>query len=319
VVLAPLFFCAGCNLGARQSSSARPLQIVEQEPTAAEGLDCDGGDCAFATNGPLRFRFDRWLTPSTAVRQSLSLYTEGTNLGVFLRPDYDVTARVLSVRPDAPLAPDTVYILQLANADQEPNGFGFRAYDGNSLAETLTLAFRTASASEPSPPAGALESPTCSEILAAFARAGCASVSCHGGQAPRMGLSLDSASGLRSTATDQVAHETQSGPEMTQQVVSGGRFGTQMPVIDSSRPENSYLMYKLLIGTWLNREIDAFASSGDSFAPKGLLPSEVEEARAWFIEFGAMPPDSIGYPDGVSPLEFVTSVQRWIRSGAECQ
>jgi len=308
---------SSCNIGNRTSHAGSPLQIVAEEPKAAQGLDCDSGDCAFLPNAPLRFKFDRWLIPTTAVRQSVSLSTEGTGLGVFLRPDYDVTARVLSVRPDSPLASNMVYILTLADADHDQYGNGFRAYDGASLEKRRSFAFRTGLPAVEAPD-DTKSAAKCSEILAALAKAGCASSNCHGGNTPRMGLALDSFEGLEATAIDHVAHQTQTGTEISEQVVSGGRFGTQMPIIDSGRPENSYLVYKLLIGSELNREMDTLADHGDAFSPTGLTPSQIEDARAWFIDFGPMPPDEVGYPNGVSPFEFVTSLQGWIRAGAVC-
>ena len=95
---------------------------------------------------------------------------------------------------------------------------------------------------------------------------------------------------------DHVAHETESGTEPTQHAVSGGRFGVQMPIIDAGRPENSYLMYKVLISRRLNQELDSIADRQDSFAVEPLSSAQIEAARAWFIGFGAMPPDEVGYP-----------------------
>ncbi len=307
-------------MGGRKTQTSQPLGITALDPSPAQGLNCDGGDCGFAPDAPIRVKFDRWLLPTTAVRQSISLYTEGTQLGVFLMPDYDVTARVLGYRADTPLSPGTVYILQFSDADKDPNGFGFRSYDGDSLGQSQQFAFRTASAlaSSPSTSNAIAHAVSCRDVLTAMASAGCTNSGCHSGNQPRMGLALDTSIGLNTTAIDQVAHETESGTELTQQAVSGGRFGVQMPVIDAGRPENSYLMYKLLISRWLNRDIDAHADPDDPFATGALSQSEVEEARAWFIDFGAMPPDDVGYPDGVSPSDFVNILGTWIRAGAAC-
>ena len=315
-VLAGLLGCAGCDIGARDMPSAEPLRVVALEPYSAQGLDCDAGDCGFPVDAPIRLQFDRWLSPTTAVRQSLSLYTEGTQLGVFLRPDYDVTARSLSYRPDTPLASDSVYILQLSDADQDPNGLGFRSFDGNSLESPKAFAFRTSVLGQTQPAADALPAPSCDQVVAALASAGCTRGGCHSGDTPRMGLLLESAAGLISTAIDHVAHETETGTDVTQRAVSGGRFGTQMPIIDSGRPENSYIMYKLLIGRWLNRELAAQPAA--QFAPDVVSQDAIDRARAWFIEFGAMPPDEVGYPDGTSPLGLVRELQSWIRAGATC-
>ena len=292
--------------------------MVALDPSTARGLDCDGGSCGFPPDDPIRVKFDRWLLPTTAVRQSLSLYTEGSELGVFLRPDYDVTSRILSVRPDAPLAPDTVYVVQFGDADKDPNGFGFRSYDGDSLGQSSKFAFRTASAAEARQPSDTVPTASCGDVLSAMAKAGCANAGCHSGNPPRMGLMLDTPDGISTTAIDHVAHETESGTELTQQAVSGGRFGVQMPIIDSGRPENSYLMYKLLISRWLNQELDAHSDGENPFTADALAQSEIEEARAWFIDFGAMPPDPVGYPASVSPSNVVNTLRAWIRAGAVC-
>jgi hypothetical protein len=260
-------------------------------------------------------KFDRWLLPTTAVRQSLSLYTEGTQLGIFLRPDYDVTARSLSYRPDTPLDPGSVYILELNDANQDPNGSGFRSFDGNSLDSSQAFAFRT-SLSGQTPPTDTLPVPPCAQVVSALNNAGCARSGCHSGNDPRMGLLLENADGLIATAIDHVAHETETGTDVTQQVVSGGRFGTQMPIIDAGRPENSYLIYKLLIGKWLNGELAAQPAA--PFAIDVLSQDTIDRAREWFIEFGPMPPDAVGYPSSVSPLELVSNLQSWIRAGATC-
>jgi hypothetical protein len=295
------------------------LRVVAVDPSAGRGLDCEGGACGFAPNAPIRLKFDRWLLPTTAVRQSASLTTEGTSLGVFLRPDYDVTARVLEFRPEGWLLSDTVYILQFDDADKDPNGFGFRAYDGDSLGRSTRFAFRTGTEPEPMPSAASAPGAGCDDVLSALGKAGCANAGCHGGPEPRMGLSLDTRTGLLGTAIDRIAHETQAGPELSQHAVSGGRFGVQMPIIDPGRPENSYLVYKLLVSRWLNQELDSLTDPSDPFSPDALPTAEIEAARAWFIEFGAMPPDSVGYPDGVSPLELVKMIQQWIRAGAVCE
>jgi hypothetical protein len=308
-------------VGGRKPPPGEPLRIVASQPYSAQGLDCEldaGVECGLDPSAPLRFKFNDWLLPTTAIRQSVSLYTEGTELGVFLRPDYDVTARVLNYRPDTPLAPGAVYELRIPDADQDPNGLGFRSYDGRSLDTSYNYAFRTSIASQASPPNDALPAVTCDQVLSALDKAGCASANCHGGNLPRMGLSLQDAAGLLSTAIDHVAHETELGTDVSEPVVSGGRFGTQMPVIDSGRPENSYLMYKLLIGSGLNRELGELANDRDPFAPGSLSSAAIEQARAYFLELGAMPPDSVGYPSGVSPSEVVTTLQSWTRSGAVC-
>lgn len=319
--------------------------MVAQEPAPGQGLDCDinaDDNCGHPPDAPIRLKFDRWLLPTTAVRQSLALYTAGTGLGVLLRPDYDVTARVLSYRTDAPLTPGAVYTLQLSNAGTAAYGFGFRSFDGDSLGATATYAFRTSLKNQATPSSTNMPAATCADALSMLAKAGCSNAGCHSRQSslecdklalpsafdqklgqcvtvPRMGLSLEDASGLLTTAINQVSRETELGTDITQRAVSGGRFGTQMPLIDAGRPENSYLMYKLLIGNVLNHELSENNNSADPFATQPLSPMDIQRARAQFIGFGAMPPDDVGYPAGVSPLQLVTTLQSWIRAGAVCE
>jgi hypothetical protein len=334
--------CA-CDLGKRSKPASEPLTIVASEPEAGEGLDCEldsGASCGLPVAGPLRFKLDRWLLPTTAVRQSVSLYTAGTGLGVTLRPYYDVASRNIEYALDAPLPGGVVFTLRINDANDDPNGFGFRAFDGPSLATSRTISLRT-SLEPPVTVVAAPVPPSCADIVAVFSRAGCSSASCHSRQSspqcasatspmawdessgscvsvPRMGLLLDDIEGLRSTAVNRVAHETQNGPDVSRRYESRERFGDQMPIIDRSRPENSYLIYKLLINRDFNRELGERFVSDDPFAPMPLTDAQISQARDFFVRFGPMPPENVDVPNGVSLYDAYLALVSWIRAGAAC-
>jgi hypothetical protein len=268
------------------------------------------------------------------------MFTEGTGLGLTLRPDYDVAARVLEYNLDSAIPGGMVWNLVLHDADQDENGFGFRAFDGNAIGSSISMSFRTSLDPPVSVAQKPKKAPSCADVLSTLGRAGCSRLGCHSRQTsaqcaaslpmawdqvlsqcvavPRMGLALDDAQGLTTTAVNQVAHETQNGPDISERVVSGGRFGDQMPIIDIGRPDNSYLIYKFLIGQAFNRELGERANPSDPFSPTPMTQAQIDHARDWFIQFGAMPPDDVGFPQGVSPVDTYSTLRDWIRVGAMC-
>jgi len=208
---------SACDIGKRVQSRGESLTIIASEPETAEGLDCQldsGAACGLPVGGPLRFKFDRWLLPTTATRQSLTMFTSGTGLGVMLRPSYDVASRTIEYNFDAPMPGGLVFNLRLSDADQDPNGFGFRGFDGVSLSSSATIAFRTSVAASTLDPTASqvLAVPNCADALGVLRQAGCSGLGCHSREAssncaspgmawdqslqqcvnvPRMGLLLD--------------------------------------------------------------------------------------------------------------------------------
>jgi hypothetical protein len=334
---------SGCDVGRRSKPASESLKIVASAPAEAEGFDCelDAGSCGFAPIGPLVLRFDRWLLPTTANRQSLSLVTAGTALGVTLDPDYDVATRTIRYRFDR-IPGGVAFTIRVPDADQSPNGFGFRAFDGAALDSRKTISFRTSLDSTPERAAASEPSaPTCAQVLATLANTGCSRVGCHSRQTspqcasaspetawdasvgacvkvPRMGLLLEDIQGLTTTAINHVAHETEDGTNISRRYESSGRFGDQMPIIDPGYPQNSYMIYKLVIGEGFNHELEARADHSDPLSPTAMTSDEISRARDWFIRFGPMPPDEIGTPDGVSLYDTYQVLSRWIHAGAPC-
>ena len=243
--------CFGCDQGtpALEDSVGPPLRLVASYPEAGEGVDCvPSADpaCGVPTNGPLELRFDRQLLHSTAVRQSLVVYSGEPQSPVFLRPDYDAVERVLRYYPSEPLQPNTLYTVQLPQPTQAAP-FGFRAFDGAPLGEgPVPLRFSFYTAAESVGPEPACE-PTCEDIVRRFQASGCARLGCHNSEpepdacgagaaldhnqecvgVPRMGLDLASVPGLRRSAISRVAHQAEVGPQGGVPLVNPARMDVQ--------------------------------------------------------------------------------------------
>ncbi|HEV8548742.1 MAG TPA: hypothetical protein VGQ57_06940 [Polyangiaceae bacterium] len=302
---------------------------MRSEPANGAGLDCDpeADDCGVPTDTAVTLWFDRFLLPSSAVRQSVAIYTglptnpalPTTNLRAELSPRYDLTDR--SVRYVFPagftLQPKTLYTIVLPiYTEQSPSGF--QAFDGAALdgEQAVRLAFFTGR--EPSgSPVAVPSAPSCDDVQRALD--GC--TACHGAlgadPAPPMGLSLTAWDGLEATAIGRPAHQTEIGDTTGLTSEAPPRFGVNMPVIDPERPDNSYLMYKLLLRPEAyqpspNDPSDC-SSDGECSAPD---PAELARLHEWFVRGDPMP--------AVSPGEsFVfhrelTTIQAFIGTGAAC-
>lgn len=313
---------------------AQGLVALSTYPRDAEGTDCapqSEGGCGVPVDAVIEIRFDRFLAPDTAVRQSIRLFT-GTdrNQRFDLAPEYDLVERVLRYRlTGGSLAGQTLYTAELVVPEQ-PGDFGFRAFDGAPLEPgpvPLRFSFFTAAASETAPNQPAetpLEPPSCAEVARLFVEAGCAAGACHDAIDAPVGLGLGSADDLGETLVGRVARETETGPFAAVPLEDPPRFGVNMPRVDAGRPSNSYLFYKLLLSP------DAFASaSGESTCqsryrvalPPGEcpLPSDEERRRLseWFVLGDPMPPPNFA---AARPLgrEGLDALHRWIAKGASC-
>lgn len=325
----------GCDFGpGTEAAQFGPaLSVVLSNPAKDTGLDCESEapDCGFPIDAPLLFRFSRHLHPSTAVRQSLAVYAGSTEHGVFLEPSYDVVERTVSYsHPDGLLLPGVVYTIELYRA-KEAGDFGFRAYDGAPLSPTglpLKYSFRARAHHEPALPVENAEG-DCRTALAVL-RSSCGISGCHAScsgsncrENARMGLRLDSFRGLLQTAVDRVARETTRGQSATTPLRGPDRFGVQMPIVDPGRPDNSYLMYKLLVG------LENYRANGETACTSlvfGKLPptdclapsdDERERLRHWLVSGDPMPPPGHRLAGAEGPIDAVRSLQAWIRSGAD--
>lgn len=304
--------------------------MVATYPADGDGLECDSAsapECGVPIDAAIELRFDRWLLPATAVRQSVLLYSTTPDSAILLQPEYDVVERVVAFRRPSggSLERGILYTLEVVLPDAgDPESFGFRSFDGAPLEPgpvPLTVTFRTATADpSPAPP----PPPGCEVALDRLRS--CVGASCHGAPG-RMGLTLEGAAGV-ADAVGRAAHQTELGAVAGATNEAPRRFGVQMPLIDPGRPDNSYLVYKLL-------------ARGESWAPAGgaecesgrRVPiaqggpageclagpgAELERARAWFLRGEAMPPASLPEPRPDRPVrrEHLTDLIAWIRSGA---
>jgi len=202
-------------------------------------MDCDAysPNCGVPANRPLTFQFDRWLLPSTAVRQSISVYAAHSTSTSFMLPRYELLTRTVTYWPSGALAPGLVYVLSIENSATHPNGWGFAAYDGRALARATIpddIVFRTRNVD----PVHALPSTPmrfCRDALAAFTEAGCTAANCHrtrDAESSPAGLRLDRASGLKD-ALGRVARATDRAGTSGKMSVNSERFGMNLPVIAS--------------------------------------------------------------------------------------
>lgn len=344
-VLLGALLLAGCDQGepALDSSRGPALHVVATFPQPGTGTDCQSApDCAgVPINTDIELRFDRYLDPATAVRQSILLYSTTPDGAIFLEPEYDLIERVVRYRlfEDERLQPSTLYTLEFVTPTEGSPEAGFRAFDGAPLeADEVPLKFNfftgTQDEAKPDEPAP----PDCRQILNLFRgdRAGCSSChlsspqgkgDCAAGEAPdpstgeciavpRQGLDLSTLSGVERTALNQVAHQTQIGPSAETPLENPDRVGVQMPIIDPARPGNSYMLYKLL------RNESNFiqgAAPGASIhrvaLPSGKLvadEAERERLREWFVRLDPMPAQGFSLD-----LTELRALQAWIRSGAD--
>lgn len=320
---------AACDQGSPElsASSGPPLHITSSYPGYGAGLDCAPDDlgCGVPRNVAFEFRFDRFLRPDTAIRQAMTLYTgspsnivPSSNRVAEITPEYDLVERVVrfSLPDGVVLHENALYTFQLAVPDEEAP-FGFTAFDGAALAPDTPRSVSFATSDRVEEPPAEPSAPSCDVVLALFA--GCASAACHGGETPRMGLDLTSAEAIRRTAIGRVAHQTEVADSAGVALQDPARMGAAMPIIDPYRPDNSYLLYKLLIS------IDnyagpaecesAFRAPVDPELCTRATDAELARLRDGFVRGEPMP-----HPASTARLgaDGVRSISRFIRAGASC-
>jgi hypothetical protein len=272
----------------------------------------------------LSVRFDRYLRPDQARRQSVCLVsglTPVTRLvdcknGDFLSPSYDPVERRVTYVPAQPLDPDTTYSFSVFSAVE--GGFGFEAFDGAALELTpaqsadrtvLVLQFKTDG--DPSVHAGRLEEEKlvtrCSGLKALEER--CGNI-CHAStSASPMGIVLERPK-MSETAFGVVAHETQLGGGADRVAANPPRLGVAMPRIDPSSAGNSYVLYKVLASD----AADAWEVQTAGSGPKTRAPGEGDRLKLSLVVGAAMPPAQ-PMPDPFGP-EDARHVSAWINAGA---
>jgi hypothetical protein len=291
---------------------------VARYPANGTGLDCDPAldTCGVPREAPLELRFDRFLDPTTAVRQSIQVFTRYPDVRVFLEVGYDVVERVVSYRPfNGRWAPDTLYTVLVPSPASDGDN-GFRAFDGAPIEATTDagaafFVFRTTRATGDPTPEPTVSS--CAEILGLFEASGCTASSCHGGSEPAAGLDLTSGSSLARTALRRVARETETGVEVDHPLVDPARFGTQMALIQPGSAPTSYLMYKLLAKP---ENYAGDCTTAYQAPPRSPCPTpsaaELERLRSGFVQLDPMPPGD----RSLGSLDALRAIARYIDAGA---
>ena len=313
--------------------NAKTITLTPQNPSA-------GTNDLVQRTSSVRLRFDRFLLPGEAIRQSLCLQPLSDDVptidkcaqGVFLEPTYDPVQRIATyrLRPDQTpaLLADTRYWLTLLSPTEE-SPFGFSAFDGAPLEANVVLQFSTTKTNLPGGPVDpaldAAAQRVISEELFCTADAcitscgmddackskcpvrkslpnGCGG--CHGPiefGSSAMGLDLSQANRINSII-GRVANQTQTGANADEPDSKPRRFGRAMPQIEAANPGNSYLLYKMLIGGTYAR----------SPAAAGLAEGEIDRLRASVVVGLPMPPyDIYAIPDSA-----VDALSAWISTGA---
>jgi hypothetical protein len=325
-----------------------PLRVVSTYPENGEGFDCPISDleCGVPIDAVFEVRFDRYLLPSTAVRQSFAVYSGiDTNppLGAdvpALTPRYDLVERVVTYElpPGVTLQPNTHYTMELIVPKKE-NDFGFRAFDLAPLDDggTLTASFLTSNQRKTPGPTTA--DGTCNGTVATL-NTSCVFSGCHNRDDREMGLDFSEPNALVRTTIGRVAHQTETGPKTGTPTQNPDRFGVAMPLVDPGRPDNSYLLYKLLLSPenyWFLHGEPGEPGEPDvpdvpdlcgtrHQAPVGegcvsvlAAPEENERLQDWFLRGVGMPRSREGKETIFLERWELRDLESWIRAGASCQ
>jgi hypothetical protein len=341
---------SGCDLGARDEQPAHgpAMHLLATYPadgqgtnTAADaGVACDlpTPDCAVPTDVEIELRFDRFLLPGSRLNSGLRLFTGDPKANaVGLSATYDLIERVVVLHPAAPLQPNTLYTAEIAPAKDPSQGFW--AFDRAPLeAGPVPLRFSFTTGNGPGGlPAPEPVSDNCT-TLARGSLSVCSTSSCHANppempptQAdewvkgyPPMGLTLTDW-GLKYTAINHVAHETETGNSaLGPGLESGPRFGVQMNLVDPGSPETSYLMYKLL------RKPDNYRLGQNELCPAPFHPpvldgaclppsdAELGQLREWFVLGDPMPKDKDNAPPSAVFRDDLVRIKNWISQDPTC-
>jgi hypothetical protein len=275
-----------------------------------------------AAKTSILLQFDRFLLPTSAVRQSICVQSDFKDIkspkdctnGIFFEPTYDPVRRLITYRQSADpmqpsLQPDTTYRLTILPASGEPRA-GIEAFDSAPLDKTYRLTFKTALNQNPEdavdqvPTAGSNEV-FCSTVKGALA--GCSYANCHKAGddvGPAEGLDMSSTALISATAIGHVAHGSQTGEHAREGDRSSLRFGRAMPIIDPNFPGNSYILYKLLSNP----------ANTDGLGDDKPSAKEVARLRAAIVTGMPMPPAN-GFGALKDPATF-DALSTWILEGA---
>ena len=236
-------------------------------PSSYVAIDALGTTSGVVAKTSVRLTFDRLLLPTETFRQSMCLHpgvdsikaTKDCANGVFLEPAYDPVRRQITYRQPAVspgLAPGSHYTVSVFPPPADGSTNGIAAFDGAPLEHAMSRTFTTRDVE----PAGTIvDTPPkidfCGDLFPHLLRDTCAANGCHTATGKEdHGLVLGAAEGLDfstpaqilATAVSHAAHETATGEHASMVETSPSLLGRAMPILDPTRPGNSYALYKLL-------------------------------------------------------------------------
>jgi hypothetical protein len=292
-------------------------------------IDALGTTAGVVAKTSVRLTFDRLLLPTETFRQSVCLRSGVDPIkankdcanGVFLEPSYDPVRRQITYRQPAVsvgLSPNTHYTVSVFPPPADGSTNGIAAFDGAPLELATSRTFLTREAK--AEPAGmVIDTPPkidfCGDLFPHLLRDTCSTNGCHTTTGKEdHGLVLGAAEGLDfstparilATAVSHAAHETATGEHGSTPETSPSLFGRAMPILDPTRPGNSYALYKLLANV-----NNGAKGSTPTLEQKRLV--DLERLRAVVVVGMPMPPSDGRKQLAQADLEQLSD---WIAQGA---
>jgi hypothetical protein len=204
-------------------------------------------------DGVIQISFDRYLLPSTILRQSyVILDTQNKPIPTEpLQTIYDPVARTVTIAgPNGPgrpwLTPNQAYKLVLGVPEGESDLGGFRAIDRAPLNANQTLEFPFMTGPEAKETQIEPIVSFCSDVFPILVLKCGTTSTCHAsGAKAAASLILDTSEGVRNTARGRVAQGANTSARGGIVEPAGRVFGINMPLIDPNNPGNSWLVYKI--------------------------------------------------------------------------
>lgn len=323
----------GCDAGTfRKDPATQPTEALR-----VVGANV-GTNRPMPVDGAVQLAFNRYLYPSTAIRQSIRIVAANGGPTAPPKVEYDPVARTITVlnpneRGDAGATPWLVegQTYRVVVSVPQEGEDGLRALDGATLAEPVEITFLVKG-----PGAVADPKPTFCNDIAPIFNAKCDGATCHGaGGVEAAGLLLTTAAGFRGTAIGtgdgRVAQGANTGA--TDQANPTPRvFGVNMPLVKPSDPGNSWLLYKVLlapppVAPPATPFTPLVCAKGGAVAPEyrplaeGITPAP--DAREQQVLRDAVLGREMPFPNGSRdyenlPLTFAERevLRLWIRDGA---